>query len=152
MIIKDYLLFHKFVASQGKIMALDIGTKRIGVAMCDETRFLAAPHEIIERKGDLADFAKIANLVEKNAIKALVVGFPIHMDGTLNEMSEFSRKFIIKLDEFFDKKMPIFPADERLSSFEAEEFAKQIKTRKRQKHHDDIAASVILRDFLELLK
>ncbi|HLD76987.1 MAG TPA: Holliday junction resolvase RuvX [Rickettsiales bacterium] len=152
MIIKDYTLFHKIVPSQGKIMGLDIGTKRIGVAICDETRFLTTPKVIIARQSDMKDFAKIVDLIKENAIKAIVVGFPINMNGSLNEMSEFSRKFIIKLDGFLVGKLPIFPADERLTSFEADQYAKEISSRKGQKNHDDIAASVILQDFLEMVK
>ncbi len=151
MIIKDYQLFHKIVPSQGKLMGIDIGTKRIGIATTDELRLLSTPKAIIDRKGDFKDFTLIKQIIDENSIKAIVVGFPINMNGSLNEMSQFSERFIVNFDDFLGKTMPIFPADERLTSFEAKEFARQIPSRKKQKSHDDIAASVILRDFLDLV-
>lgn len=152
MIIKDYQLFHKIVPSQGKLMGIDIGTKRIGIATTDELRMLSTPKAIIDRKGDSRDFLLIKQIIDENSVKAIVAGFPINMNGGLNEMSHFSKRFIINLDKFLGENLPIFPADERLTSFEAKEFAREIPNRKNQKSHDDIAASIILRDFVDLVR
>lgn len=152
MIHSDLKLYHKFAPSQGKIAAIDVGTKRIGLASCDETWEFLSPKMIIECKNNPQDFAAIKDFIKENSIKAIVIGFPTHMDGKEVEMSDFVRKFCTDFDEFMQKTMPIFLFDERLSSFEAEQIAKEIPRRKKQKHHDDIAALVILRGFLNFIK
>jgi len=152
MIIKDHQLFHKNAPSQGKMLGIDVGTKRLGIATCDELRFLTTPQQIIARQSNDKDFAKIQKIILEEKIVAIVMGFPINMDGTLNEMSRFTTKFADELDKFLGGAVPIFFADERLTSFEAKEISLSLNSRKKQKHFDDIAASVILRDFIDLVK
>lgn len=152
MIIKDHALFHKTMPSQGKMLGIDVGTKRIGIAVCDELRFLSTPKKIINRQSNDKDFAEIKKIFEEERALAIVMGFSINMDGTFNEMSRFIQKFAEDLDKFLDEKVQIFFADERLTSFEAKEISHSLASRKKQKHFDDIAASVILRDFIDLVK
>ncbi len=152
MIIKDHALFHKSMPSQGKLLGIDVGTKRLGIAVCDELRFLATPKKIINRQSNEKDFAEIAHIFKEERAIAIVMGFPINMDGTFNEMSRFTQKFADELNKFLDDKVQIFFADERLTSFEAKEISHSISSRKKQKHFDDIAASVILRDFIDVVK
>ena len=152
MIIKDHALFHKTMPSQGKLLGIDVGTKRVGIAVCDELRFLATPKKIITRQSNEKDFAEISKIFTEERAIAIVMGFPINMDGTFNEMSRFTEKFAEELDKFLDGKIKIFFADERLTSFEAKEISHSLASRKKQKHFDDIAASVILRDFIEMVK
>ncbi len=152
MIIKDYITSDKALSSQGKIMGIDLGTKRIGIAMTDEARLLTTPKMIIERISNLKDFAKIANLIKENNICAIVIGFPINMDGSFNQMSHFTEKFTLELDSYLQGQVDIYYADERLTSFEAKDMAMGIAARKKQKYYDDIAASIILRDFLDMVK
>ncbi len=149
MIIKDNTLFHKYAPSQGKLLAIDVGTKRVGLATCDDSRLLTTPRKIINRQSNAKDFALIKDLLLEEKVVAIVIGFPINMDGTLNQMSVFSQNFAAELDKFLEEKFVIFFADERLTSFEAKEIALSIDKRKKNKHHDDIAASVILRDFID---
>ena len=147
MIYLDHTEFHKIVPSQGKLLGVDVGTKRIGIAVSDGARLLATPKKIIARKSNERDFAEIKKLLIENEIVAIVMGFPINMDGTLNQMSQFTQKFAQALDEFLgDGK--IFFSDERLTSFEAKEISMSLASRKKIKFYDDIAASVILRDFM----
>ncbi len=151
MIIQDYQLFNKIVPSQVKLLAIDVGTKRLGLATCDELRFLTTPRQIITRQSNEKDFAQIKNMCEEYRVVAIIIGFPINMDGSLNPMSQFTLKFSAELDEFL-QDYKIFYADERLTSFEAKDISMSIASRKSQKHYDDIAASVILRDFIDLVK
>lgn len=151
MIIQDYQLFNKIVPSQGKLLAIDVGTKRLGLATCDELRILTTPRQIITRQSNEKDFAQIKELCDEYRVAAIIIGFPINMDGTLNEMSQFTLKFSAQLDEFLGN-YNIFYADERLTSFEAKDISMSIASRKTQKYYDDIAASVILRDFIDLVK
>lgn len=152
MIITNHQLFHKLVPSQGKLLAIDVGTKRIGLATSDELRILTTPRKILVRQSNAGDFAVIQKLCEEEKIVAIIMGFPINMDGTLNEMSQFTQKFAQALDEYLGGECKIFFADERLTSFEAKDIGLTIDSRKKEKHFDDIAASVILRDFLDLVK
>lgn len=151
MIPNNYILQHNTIPSQGKLMAIDVGTRRIGIADCDYTQTITTPRLIIERQSNIKDFALIKNFITENDIKALIIGFPAHMDRKFHEMSEFTIKFTKSFDQFLSQQgliLPIILFDERLSSFEAEEIAKATPTRKKQKHFDDIAARVILEDFL----
>lgn len=151
MIPNNYILQHNTIPSQGKLMAIDVGTRRIGIADCDYTQTITTPRIIIERQSNAKDFALIINFIAENDIKAIIVGFPAHMDRKFHEMSEFTIKFTKSLDQFLMQHsltLPVVLFDERLSSFEAEEIAKATPSRKKQKHFDDIAARVILEDFL----
>ena len=143
--------FHKTVPSQGKLLGIDVGTKRIGLAMSDETRLLFTPTKIIVRKSNEKDFAEIKNLCVENKIVAIVIGFPINMDSTLNDMSQFVKKFATALDEFLGAQN-IFFADERLTSFAAKDISHSLNSRRKEKYYDDIAASVILQDFVSGVK
>ncbi len=150
MIINDNTLFTKIIPSQGKLLAIDVGSKRIGIAISDETRLIATPKLIINRQSNEKDFAIIKKFCNENAVVAIIMGFPINMDGSFNEMSRFTEKFADQLDKFL-QNYPIFFADERLTSFEAKYISRELSSRKNQKYFDDIAASVILRDFLDNL-
>ena len=131
----------------GRIMALDVGSKRIGIAACDESRIIASPKLIINRESNIKDFAKIQNFFKEGKFVAIIVGLPIHMDSSNSKMSEFVVDFTKNFDEFLEKKAPILLFDERLSSFEAREIAASQLSRKNG-HYDDIAACVILEHFL----
>ncbi len=131
----------------GRIMALDIGTKRIGIAICDETRFIATPKLVINRQSNLKDFAAINNFMTENQIVAIVIGLPINMDGTQSDMSKFVTNFSQNFDNFLNQKFPILLFDERLTSFEARQIASSSLSRKKE-FCDDIAASLILEGFL----
>lgn len=151
MICQNNILQYNIIPSQGKLIALDLGTKRIGVATCDFTQNFATPLTIINRQSNEKDFAKIKDLIIKNNAKALIMGFPTHIDGKEIPMTDFVRKFSQNLDDFLienKQEIIIFLEDERLSSFEAQEIAKEIPQRKKQKHFDDIAATIILESFL----
>ncbi len=151
MIPDKYIIQHNTIPSQGKLMAIDVGTKRIGIAASCELQVLSTPKMIINRQSNQVDFTKIKDFILENKIKAIIVGYPTHMDGKTNEMSEFCVNFTKNLDIFLTDQgfnLPIIMFDERLSSFEAQEIARSLPNRKKQKHYDDIAARIILDDFL----
>ena len=139
--------------AKGRLMALDVGTKRIGIALSDESQFLATPKLIINRLSNQQDFEKIAKFITENQVVAVIVGRPLNMDGSAITMTEFCERFTQNLDIFLEKKFPIFLFEERLSSFEAREInASGGISRKKDKFIDDIAASIILQHFLEFSK
>lgn len=133
-------------------MAVDVGTKRIGIAICDKSRMFASPKTTILRKNNFHDFGQIKELIIENDIKALIIGLPLNMDESENEMTHFAKRFAKNLDEFLgDAK--IYLHDERLTSFMAkDDLINAIKGKKDKKKTviDQVAASLILQSFLEL--
>ena len=140
------------VSPKGRILALDLGTKRIGIAISDASRFIATPKLVLNRQSNQKDFLKIWQLFQEYEAVTIVIGMPLNMNGMRNEMSEFVDKFTKNFDEFLEGKISIFLFDERLSSFEAKEIAASELSRKNNEFIDDIAASVILQHFLDEIK
>lgn len=136
---------------KGRLMGLDVGTKRIGLAVSDESRFIATPKLIINRLSNLKDFEKIKKFIEENLIVGIVIGRPVNMDGSQIVMTEFCERFAKNFDDFLENKLPIFLFEERLSSFSARDANVSQLSRKNNKFVDDIAASFILQHFLEQL-
>lgn len=138
----------------GRILGIDLGTKRIGLAVSDETLSISTPKNILFRQNNFSDFEKILEIISEYKITAIVLGYPLHLDKSVIEMTVISEEFAKKLDELLEKKLPIFLFEERLSSFEARAIAKSGLSRKksRGRNHnfvDDIAASLILQHFLD---
>lgn len=146
-IIKSIKEIKDLNSKKGKILSLDIGKKRIGVAICDETQTFCLPKEIIHRKNENQDFSKIHEILKDNYIKILVIGLPINMDESQSEISKFVENFTEKLDIYLSKKYPIFLQDERLTTFSAKEINNS-QISKNAKYVDDISASLILENFL----
>jgi putative Holliday junction resolvase len=141
------------VSSRGRFMALDIGTKRIGVAISDAGRLIANPKLIINRQSNRQDFLLIQDLMAKNQVIALIIGLPINMDESENEMTIFVKKFTDNLNNFL-KEVKILFSEERLTSFAARQIGLSDLNKKSssKKYYDDIAASLILQDVLDSLE
>ena len=128
-----------------KIMALDVGTKRIGVALSDFLHVIAIPHSCISRKPEDKAVEEITKIAKENHVEKIVVGLPKNMDGTIGEQAkdcmDFSQKFA-----GFD----IILEDERLTSEEAEERLRERKVdfRKNKGLVDIESACVILEQYL----
>lgn len=153
MIFDNFNLLNESLPKEGRIMAIDVGTKRMGIAVSDKSRMIATPKTTINRKGNKLDFPQIKDLIEENDAQAIIIGLPINMDESENEMSKFTRNFAKNLDEFLNNKAKIYLHDERLSSFMAKDDLLQMVTGKKNKKKkiiDQMAASVILQSFLEL--
>jgi putative Holliday junction resolvase len=129
----------------GRLMALDVGTKRIGIATCDATRLIATPRAIFNRHGNISDLAKIKEFAEENEIVGIVIGLPIGYIDTCKIIKNFAEN----LEKILEKKIPIILFDESLSSFEAKEIHASPLSRKKNKFVDDIAAAIILEHFLQ---
>jgi putative Holliday junction resolvase len=122
------------------------------VAISDLSRIISTPKLTIKRKSNKADFLILEKIITDNSIQAIIVGLPLNMDDSESEMSKFVRKFTQNLSEFFPNQKIIF-ADERLSTFAADEFITEFKMKKdRSKSVDQIAASVVLQALLDDLK
>lgn len=134
-----------------RVLGLDYGDKRIGVAVSDEMGWTAQGVKFIERKSLEKDLNEIdAVMKEFGNVGSIVVGMPFNMDGSEGERVDLTRKFIVKLENRF--KLPIIEVDERWSTMEAEKFlvSADVSRKKRKGKVDQIAASFILQTYLEI--
>ena len=122
-----------------KVMALDVGTKRIGIALSDYLQVIATPHSFISR------VAEIVKIAKENRVEKIVVGVPINMDGTFGSQAKDCQDFSQKLIGF-----DIILEDERLTSEEAEERlrSRKVDFRKNKGLVDMESACVILEQYL----
>ncbi|MAZ80685.1 MAG: Holliday junction resolvase RuvX [Rickettsiales bacterium] len=135
-------LLQKNTQINSQILALDIGTKRIGVAISDEKQIFSLPKEIITRQSNKKDFAKIAQIINNYNISIIVIGLPLNIDKTQSAMSQFVEKFSQNLNQFLSNNIIIILHDERLTTHSAKQY------NNKQQYCDDIAASLILEDFI----
>jgi putative Holliday junction resolvase len=130
----------------GRLMALDVGERRVGVAISDPTGTLARPHTVIQRRSKAEDFATVARLVAEQDIERVVVGLPLSLDGEMGPQARRVTRYAQALAETLD--VPIEFHDERYSTITAD--AMLIESgRKRRVPIDAAAAAVILQDYLE---
>jgi putative Holliday junction resolvase len=132
-----------------RVLALDVGEKRIGIAKPDETGTLAVPHSVYCRKNLAEDVASLATLCQELRIEALVVGLPLNMDGTEGPQAKKVREFAEKLAEVV--KVPVFYVDERWTTKEAERAMREAgeqPSREKEKV-DALSAVLILQAWLE---
>jgi len=130
-------------------LGLDIGDRRIGVAISDPGGIIATPHSIIERTDSLQDIKAILDIVSENDVEQIIVGIPLSMNGTIGEQAKKVESFAEDLKN--NAKVPILFRDERLSTVEARRIMISTKRKKvREKTKDDaFAAAVILREYLD---
>ncbi len=133
-----------------RVLALDYGTKAIGVAISDELRLTVRPLTTIRRGKQSRNqlIAQIQNLIEKYEVAALVIGLPLRMDGTVGDAAERVNVFSAELQKVIT--IPVSAQDERLTSYEAEEQMRELgfDLRQRKEKSDEYAAAIILRDYL----
>lgn len=130
-----------------RIVALDIGTKRIGIAVSDALWLGATPLCTIERKNDISALDKIKQICKEYNTDTILIGIPYNMDGTVGFQAKNCMNFIKPMEKYYK----ILYQDERLSSNEAENILKQ-KGKKYTKNKglvDTMAAVVILESYLE---
>ena len=134
-----------------RMMGLDYGSVTVGVAMSDALGYTSQPKETIVREKEnhlRRTLAKIAELTEKNEIGLIVLGRPVRMDGTDGTRVARTEEFKAALEKRVS--VPIVWQDERLTTVEADEILEEMKIPRseRKKYIDSIAASIILRDYM----
>ena len=130
-----------------RIMAIDFGDKRTGLAIADTDTRLACPFEVLENLNEIQLVAAIKRIVEEERIDILICGLPLNMDGTSGPRVKLTRKIITLIEAATGKK--IVSVDERLSTFEAESrIAGQYTRMQKRRRIDAIAAAQILTDYL----
>jgi putative Holliday junction resolvase len=137
---------------RGRILALDLGDKRIGVAICDELQISISPLPAIA----VTNWKTVLNAIQKTAAEfdavAVVLGWPLNLDGSEGFQVEEVRKTGEKLVKSLE--LPIFYQDERLTSVAAEEQLRDlgVPQKKRKGLVDSRAASIILSEFISMLR
>lgn len=134
-----------------RMMGLDYGSTTVGVAMSDALGYTSQPKETIVREKEnhlRRTLAKIAELTEENEIGLIVLGRPVRMDGTDGTRVAKTEEFREALEKRVN--VPIVWQDERLTTVEADEILEEmgIPKSERKKYIDSIAASIILRDYM----
>ncbi len=134
------------------IMSIDLGKARTGIAVCDKTEFLASPYTVIFEKSPKRLLEKAAETVKKTNAELVVVGLPKNMDGSEGESAQNARAFAKKLEEHTGVKTVM--QDERGTTITAHNFLNTTNTRgkKRKNVIDEVAAVIILQDFLDSRK
>ncbi len=135
-----------------RILAVDHGEKRIGLALSDPTATIASPFKVIEHVSRLMDTAQVANLAEENEVGLIVIGQSFDEEGMPNLAGRRAAKFAEALKE--QTQIPIVLWDESFSTQDARASRIElgVSRKKRAGHHDSLAAVVILQSYLESKK
>lgn len=132
----------------GRIMALDVGTKTIGVALSDPLGHFAQPHETLARKGVRKDVDRLMQWVADHSVTEVVVGLPYELDGSEERSARLARQ----IGEEVSRRMeqPVHYVDERFSSVEAERrlLEMNVSRARRKTLIDQVAAMIILERYL----
>jgi putative Holliday junction resolvase len=133
-----------------RYLAIDYGTKRTGLAICDASETIASPLAVLYGQKELLN--KIAEIAETENVEAIVLGLPLNMAGSEGSQTKLVLKFAEKLKDRIS--IPVHLQDERLSSFSAEEklAPADFTSGKKKKRIDAVAAAEILEAFLEQKK
>ena len=138
--------------NHGKLLALDVGLARIGLALCDPLRLAARPHSTLTRGSRREDFVRLAKIVKDEDVLGVVCGLPLNMDGTVGPQANTTTKWAMRLAHalrvLLGLSIPITFCDERLSSYSARELAQEWP----RQGEDALAATVIMQSFLAARK
>ena len=132
-----------------RLLALDLGERRIGVAISDPTQTVARPLTFIVRASRQADFEAIARLVAENEVERVIVGLPLSLNGSEGPQARQTRRYAERLGQALT--VPVEFCDERYSTLAAEEILRGKRKRRRRARGelDATAAAVFLQSFLD---
>jgi len=135
-----------------RILGLDFGTKRIGVAISDELLLTAQGLDTIQRRAPESDLVLIKGIVDSNGVGEVIVGLPLNMNGTYSEKTREAVSFVGELEKILS--VPVRPWDERLTSMQADRAMLEgdMSRAKRRKLSDRLAAQIILQSYLDSRK
>lgn len=134
----------------GRLLALDVGERRVGVAVCDERQVLATPLLVLERRSRTEDQVRLQHIVKEQQTVALVIGYPLNADGSAGPQAQQAARYGARLANAL--ALPWRLWDEYGSSQEAAERLAHAPRRRRQMALDAEAAAVILQDYLERVR
>lgn len=131
-----------------RVLGIDFGEKRLGLALSDESHTLASPLMVYERRDLAQDIEFLKELIARYGITEIVLGLPLRMNGSVGEKVHHVLEFKSLLEEHL--KLPVSTFDERLTTAEAERVLLQadLSRRKRKQKRDALAAVLILQGYL----
>jgi putative Holliday junction resolvase len=143
--------FKKKQTSKTRLIGLDLGSKRIGVSICDERQSIATPFKTIDRINTTHLIDELKEIIKENNIKGIVIGNPINMDGSSGSSTQSVKDISINISKSID--LPICLWDERLSTVGAFNLSKQLDVNisKKLKKIDENAAAFILQGAIDYL-
>ncbi len=144
--------FKNKLSSGSRILGIDLGTKRIGIAISDYNQKIATPLQTLDKskQGKLID--ELESIISENDIKGIIIGNPINMDGTYGKSSQSAKDIAINISNKID--IPVSLWDERLSTVGAFNLSSEldINVSKREKDIDKFAAAFILQGALDFIQ
>ena len=143
--------FKKKQTSKTRLIGLDLGSKRIGVSICDESQSIATPYKTINRISADNLIDELEEIIKENNIKGIVIGNPINMDGSSGPSAQSVKDISINISKSID--LPVCLWDERLSTVGAFNLSKQLDVNisKKIKKIDQNAAAFILQGAIDYL-
>ena len=134
---------------EARILALDVGSRTLGLAVSDPLGITAQGLPTIRRKNRRADFAQLDNFVKKYDVKEFVVGYPLRLSGATGTQSEKMAAFAEQLRQRYER--PVHLWDERLTTAEAQRLLREseMSVKRRSEVVDQLAAVLILQSFLQ---
>ena len=143
--------FKKKQLDKCRLIGLDLGSKRIGVSICDEKQLIATPFRTIKRSAAKELINELRTIIEENDIKGIIIGNPLNMDGTSGSSAQSVKDTSENIEKSID--LPVCLWDERLSTVGAFNLSSQldINVSKREKKIDENAATFILQGAIDFL-
>ena len=135
-----------------RALGLDVGNRRIGVAVSDANKLLARPLCLIDRKAE-DGVARVVVLVREQQADEVIVGHPLNTNGSVGQQAERVQQFAEQLRvQLTPQNVPLVLVDERYSTQDAREIVQSKKAKQQPKHDDALAAAVILQRYLDEIR
>ena len=143
--------FKKKQSEKCRLIGLDLGSKRIGVSICDEKQLIATPYKTIHKSKNNELIEELKNIIQENNIKAIIIGYPLNMDGSSGSSAQSVNDVSKNIDKEIDVDVCLW--DERLSTVGAFNLSSQldVNVSKREKNIDQNAAAFILQVAIDYL-
>lgn len=132
-----------------RALGIDLGTKRIGVALSDRSGSIASPHSVIGRTSKRRDWGEILRIVTEEEVETIVVGLPLTLSGHEGPAAESARREAAEIGTVTG--VPVILFDERLTTVAADRVLKEaeIRASDRRRHVDKVAAAIMLQSWLD---
>ena len=143
--------FKKKQSEKCRLIGLDLGSKRIGVSICDEKQLIATPYKTIHKSKNNELIMELKNIIQENDIKAIIIGYPLNMDGSSGSSAQSVNDVSKNIDKEIEVDVCLW--DERLSTVGAFNLSSQldVNVSKREKNIDQNAAAFILQGAIDYL-
>ena len=143
--------FKKKQSEKCRLIGLDLGSKRIGVSICDEKQLIATPYKTIHKSKNNELIEELKNIIQENDIRAIIIGYPLNMDGSSGSSAQSVNDVSKNIDKEINVDVCLW--DERLSTVGAFNLSSQldVNVSKREKNIDQNAAAFILQGAIDYL-